>query len=387
MSEFSARLKSARASFEVLRHLLESAGEKLDALKTGEQADIDYQVAKTKEYLWRYNDDLEAARDLWLRFDLSEDDIAHLNEMLTPVSLGLPMFADDGQAARASQQINEIGERLRGRLAVWDSTVTAMKAAEVVGDVAGVLAGTGIIFKAVKTGGKWAVVKAVAAGAAAYSVDYAAEKGLRAAGAGDQSIRGTRLAAAVIGLILLRRGATPGEVEASPNNKPQAPTTEVVPGELPSGGTSPRSPSPPPKKPPLPPPRDEVRWTWKGHRTAAEAEEALARRLHELPDEVVVSWGAKIGIHGPDVVSVNMKTGEVTLWDSKFRSASRKIEPSPTFQKPTSRAKSIEQAKAAIMDNTTLPESVKQIALQNLEDMRVQSRTVGAGNIRNSTLQ
>ncbi len=198
--EFSARLKSARASFEVLRQLLESAGEKLDALKIGEEADIDYEVEKIP---WstsgRYNDDLEAARDLWLRYDLFADDVARLNEMLTPASLGLPMFADEEQAARASQQIGEIGQRLRGRLAVWDSTITTMQVTETVGDVAGVLAGAGAVSQCGQglggTGGR--LSRRSRPCAAAYGADYLAEKGLRAAGAGDQSIRGARLAAAV----------------------------------------------------------------------------------------------------------------------------------------------------------------------------------------------
>ena len=102
------------------------------------------------------------------------------------------------------------------------------------------------------------------------------------------------------------------------------------------------------------------------YRAAAEAEEALARTIHELPDQVVVRWGDPIGSHGADVVSVNIKTGEVTLWDSKFRGGSVRIQPSKTFQDPKSLNNAIEVAKRTIDANTTLPAEIRDAALQNL---------------------
>src|SRR5262249_52980805 len=57
----------------------------------------------------------------------------------------------------------------------------------------------------------------------------------------------------------------------------------------------------------------------KTHADAWKTERRLARRVHGLPDEVVIHWGSPIGSHGADVVSVNLRTGEVTLWDAKFR--------------------------------------------------------------------
>ena len=57
------------------------------------------------------------------------------------------------------------------------------------------------------------------------------------------------------------------------------------------------------------------------HVVAAKTEELLARFVQGFEDEQVVRWGAPIGSHGADVISVSTKTGQVTLWDAKFRTA------------------------------------------------------------------
>ena len=123
------------------------------------------------------------------------------------------------------------------------------------------------------------------------------------------------------------------------------------------------------------------------YRAAAEAEEALARTIHELPDQAIVRWGDPIGSHGADVVSVNIKTGQVTLWDSKFRSGSVRIQPSQTFQKEPSLDNAIRRAADSIEADTTLPADIRAAALQNLEERHFTTRTVGAGNAKNSTLK
>lgn len=86
-----------------------------------------------------------------------------------------------------------------------DRIVVGMRAVETVGNVAGFFAGAGIVISAAKQGGKWAVVKTIAVAGAAIAAEQGVEQGLVAAGAGEQSIRGVRLAAAVVTLILLRR--------------------------------------------------------------------------------------------------------------------------------------------------------------------------------------
>ena len=94
-------------------------GEKLDAAKLGENIDIDSEVEMIEEYLRGFNEDLEAARDLWLRYGLASDDIGRLTEMLNPASLGLPRFADEDQGRRTLRQMEEIGKRLGRRDAAW----------------------------------------------------------------------------------------------------------------------------------------------------------------------------------------------------------------------------------------------------------------------------
>jgi hypothetical protein len=118
-----------------------------------------------------------------------------------------------------------------------DRIVAGMNAVEFAGNVAGIAVGAGVVITTAKRGGRWAVVKTIAVGAALMTAEQAAEKGLRAAGAGEQTIRGVRLAVAVITLILLRRKSAANTAEA------QSPSPKPISAEP---GRQPRLPSSPP---------------------------------------------------------------------------------------------------------------------------------------------
>ncbi len=127
------------------------------------------------------------------------------------------------------------------------------------------------------------------------------------------------------------------------------------------------------------------------HVLAAQGEEALANAVHAIPDEQVITWGDPIGANGADLVSVDRRTGEVTLWDAKYRSGDVRIQHSSTFQqgenvRSNARLKAILKAERAVEKDTTLPPEVRQKALLNLVSKRVQTRTVGYGNAKNSTI-
>ncbi len=219
--------------------------------------------------------------------------------MLGPRALGLPAFTNDNQQQRATRQIAKIGERLRARDRRMDWLVAGMELTELAGSVAGVAVGAGAIVKAGQVGGRMAVAKLVGGVVAFYAADQFAAKGLKAAGASDTTVNSLRFTLMVVGYILYRRrmrsGGRPTTVEeAPPSVKPP--------------------PSPSNAKPPLPPPQAQKRFSWPGHASAAAAEEELANTVHNLPDEAVVRWGDPIGTRGADVISVNLKTGRVTLW-------------------------------------------------------------------------
>ncbi len=127
-----------------------------------------------------------------------------------------------------------------------------------------------------------------------------------------------------------------------------------------------RAPAASQSKPPLPPAEADVRGVPRfnpdvpAHKLAAQAEKELAETVHNLPGQVVVRWGDPIGSHGADVISVNQRTGEVILWDSKARTASTAIQPSPTFApKSNSLASAIKQARESIEKNQTLPPDIR----------------------------
>lgn len=121
------------------------------------------------------------------------------------------------------------------------------------------------------------------------------------------------------------------------------------------------------------------------HANGAAAEEQLAQTVQGLPNQQVVRWGDPIGSHGADVISVDTQTGDVTLWDSKYRSADVTIQESPTFAAGSNaRANAIQQAIDTIDQNTSLSPSIRQQALDNLLNGQVKTRTVGFGNAKNS---
>lgn len=99
--------------------------------------------------------------------------------------------------------------------------------------------------------------------------------------------------------------------------------------------------------------------------------------------QAVVKWGDKIGAQGNDIISVNSMTGEVVLWDNKFRSASTGITQSPTFANAGTRAAAVQEATLAI-ERSNLPESVRARALQNIAEQNFTTNTVGSGSARNS---
>ena len=113
------------------------------------------------------------------------------------------------------------------------------------------------------------------------------------------------------------------------------------------------------------------------------AELNLANEVAALPNQTVVKYGDVIGRNGSDVISVDTITGEVTLWDSKFRSGSTAIQESPTFTNSTTlnnaRREAIEEIRAS-----TLSDSIKSQAIQNIRNGTFNMNTVGAGNATNS---
>jgi Possible hemagglutinin (DUF637) len=118
------------------------------------------------------------------------------------------------------------------------------------------------------------------------------------------------------------------------------------------------------------------------HLTGFQGEINLANEV-AAQGQTVVKWGGPVGTNGSDVISVNPNTGEVLLWDGKFRSSPTTIEQSPTFANKGPLANAVQEARDAI-DRSSLPQSVKDAATQNLKDGNFTTNTVGAGSVRNS---
>ena len=117
----------------------------------------------------------------------------------------------------------------------------------------------------------------------------------------------------------------------------------------------------------------------------AAAEEAAAIEIHAMPNEAVIRWGQAIGAHGADIISYNLETHVVTLWDVKFRTEPRRVNPSPTFRRNSrSLDSALAQADRAIRMSLLSPAD-KKLAIESIMQKTFQTRTLGAGNSRNST--
>lgn len=94
--------------------------------------------------------------------------------------------------------------------------------------------------------------------------------------------------------------------------------------------------------------------------------------------------GDMIGTRGADIVSVDPTTGNVTIGDNKFRSNNVNVQESPTFTSGSPRLNNaLKQAEEAI-ENSTLPQNIKDTAIQNLRNKDYSANTVGDGKSSNS---
>ncbi|MGD9723218.1 MAG: hypothetical protein AB7O59_17935 [Pirellulales bacterium] len=172
---FNDKLIAAEDQLQEIIQSLESLAQKLDAAQLGEEVEVQAEVEAAEAAIWCYNDALESARDAWLRDDLDSDAMMRLYSMSSPASFGLPLFIDEQQAQRASDQELRINERMRQRNLTLDRIVLGMQIVEGAGTAAGLLLGGGVVLAAYKKGGKWAVAKTVAAVGAAVVADEAVE--------------------------------------------------------------------------------------------------------------------------------------------------------------------------------------------------------------------
>ncbi len=202
---FNQKLADAQGSLDEIKRLLDEFGGRLDAAKLDDTVDAEAEVDRCEALIWRYHDALESARDAWLRDDLSGEADARMAKLLSPSHFGLPRITDEQQDQRAMRQLMQMNARSHGRDKTMDRVVGGLEWTNVGLTGAGILVGGGILVTTVKTGGKWAVVKALTVAAAAAAAEQGVEAGMRAAGADEQTIRGARLAAAVIAFIIVRR--------------------------------------------------------------------------------------------------------------------------------------------------------------------------------------
>ncbi len=100
------------------------------------------------------------------------------------------------------------------------------------------------------------------------------------------------------------------------------------------------------------------------------AEIRLANQLASNGRRAVLKWGDSVGRNGNDIITVDLRTAAVELWDSKFRSAVRSGEVSPTFAEPQNLNNAIEEAKRFV-NRANLPPDIKAAAMQNLNAKNV----------------
>jgi filamentous hemagglutinin len=106
-----------------------------------------------------------------------------------------------------------------------------------------------------------------------------------------------------------------------------------------------------------------------------------------LTDEIVIRWGDGGGTHGADIITVNSKTGRVTLWDTKWRTNPRNIGPSKTFSEFEWLENAKDQARLALENADHLPPELRQKAVASIDSGSFGKNTSGMGAARSSGVQ
>lgn len=127
------------------------------------------------------------------------------------------------------------------------------------------------------------------------------------------------------------------------------------------------------------------------HHLGFNAEIQLANDIAAVPNMQVISYGGKTGTHGNDVVAVNKVTGDVFLYDSKWRSSKSPdkyvtVGHSTTYTKYNTRINARDEAFEKIRTSTHISEDVRQKALDNLRRGNYTTVTVARGQTRYSTI-
>jgi hypothetical protein len=235
--DFYRKLNDARGCIYDIERMLPAIASQIANAKEGEPLEIDDELNAIDTLIWRHNDLLESAREIWLREDLGSTEFAELDLGPTPVSLGLPLFTDDQQAARAKAQLQKIGTRLKQKIAFLDNVIFAMEVLETAGTIASFALGAGVIVNAAIQGGKVVLIKTVAKMAAAAVagelIGQATNAALNAAGLEDEQIAQVQGAVEIISTVLqLRRMGKLKTNKLRPSSPTQGtPSQPVSPGK------------------------------------------------------------------------------------------------------------------------------------------------------------
>ena len=114
---------------------------------------------------------------------------------------------------------------------------------------------------------------------------------------------------------------------------------------------------------------------------------ALAKRLSEIPNLVVVKMPNMPGLHGADVITVDKITGQVTLYDAKFVGSARNPVASKTFADEGLLKNALRDAEKYIRGNSILTAAIKAEALKCLKKGDYRLITAGEANAMKSILQ
>jgi hypothetical protein len=126
-------------------------------------------------------------------------------------------------------------------------------------------------------------------------------------------------------------------------------------------------------------------------RNAYKGELELANRItRALKDEIIVHYGMRAGLRGPDVVSVS-PDGDVTVWDSKWRGSPRSIGDSAAAHQARG---SLNIALSRVRDEIDravksgrLPPEVAKKAVENAKKGNLFINTIGTGNAHGSVVR
>ncbi len=205
---FLDKLSEATRHVQQIEPVLRAASAKVTSARPGVDIDLTSELDVIDRAIYLHNDALETARGTFLSGRVRNGLFSHLDQTALPTSLGLPLYADQGQARRAQTQFAALDKMFASQVKTLDRTIYWLQKIETAGEVSSWALGGGVLVSASKQGAKVLVrtaIKSAIGAAGTIAIGSVTEHALSALGFEEETSKQLGNAAQLISQLLLWR--------------------------------------------------------------------------------------------------------------------------------------------------------------------------------------